>query len=100
VTDYPSAFGYLRSLLGFLRTPPAQFSDNAVEREIERAVELQQTDPARANELWAQIDRMILDRAPVVPMYDLRTVQLVSSRVGNYQYHPLWDVLLDQLWVR
>jgi YVTN family beta-propeller protein len=100
VTDYPSAFGYLRSLLGFLRTPPAQFSDNAVEREIERAVELQQTDPTRANELWAQIDRMILDRAPVVPMYDLRTVQLVSSRVGNYQYHPLWDVLLDQLWVR
>jgi hypothetical protein len=22
------------------------------------------------------------------------------ERVGNYQAHPYWDVLLDQLWVR
>jgi len=33
-------------------------------------------------------------------MYDLRAVALVSPRVGNYQYHPLWFTLLDQLWVR
>jgi hypothetical protein len=33
-------------------------------------------------------------------MYNLRDVQLVSRRVGNYQYHPLWFTLLDQLWVR
>jgi hypothetical protein len=27
-------------------------------------------------------------------------VTLVSERVGNYQYHPLWGTLIDQLWVR
>jgi len=24
----------------------------------------------------------------------------VSKRVGNYRYHPLWGVLIDQLWIR
>jgi hypothetical protein len=24
----------------------------------------------------------------------------VSKRVGNYGYHPLWGVLIDQLWIR
>ncbi len=43
---------------------------------------------------------MILDRARVVPMYDLRAVQFVSERVGNHQYHPMWEILRDQLWVR
>ena len=29
-----------------------------------------------------------------------RNVDLVSKRVGNYQHHPLFGVLLDQLWVK
>jgi hypothetical protein len=23
-----------------------------------------------------------------------------QARGGNYKYHPFWNVLLDQLWVR
>jgi hypothetical protein len=36
----------------------------------------------------------------VVPTHTLRNIDLVSKRVGNYQHHPLFGVLLDQLWVR
>jgi hypothetical protein len=25
---------------------------------------------------------------------------VLGRRVGNYKYHPFWNVLLDQLWVR
>jgi hypothetical protein len=28
------------------------------------------------------------------------TVTVPGPRVGNYKYHPFWNVLLDQLWVR
>jgi len=28
------------------------------------------------------------------------TTDLISRRVGNYQFHPLWGLLVDQLWVR
>jgi hypothetical protein len=29
-----------------------------------------------------------------------RNVDLVSKRVGNFQHHPLFGVLLDKLWVK
>ena len=38
--------------------------------------------------------------APIVPVDNARNVDLVSKRVGNYEYNPQWGVLLDQLWVR
>jgi hypothetical protein len=31
---------------------------------------------------------------------NLMTVVFVSKRVGNYQFHPQWGLLLDQLWVK
>jgi ABC-type transport system substrate-binding protein len=47
-----------------------------------------------------QTDRKVTDLAPIVPLYTPRNVALVSKRAGNFQYHPLYTVLLDQLWVR
>jgi hypothetical protein len=35
-----------------------------------------------------------------VPLYNPRTATALGPRVGNYKYHPFWNVLLDQLWVR
>jgi hypothetical protein len=35
-----------------------------------------------------------------VPLYNPRALVVVSARVGNYQFHPLWQLLIDQLWVR
>jgi len=95
----PSAAEFIESLLDFVG-PLAQFSDRSVEREIERALDLQQTDPLAANEIWARVDRMLVEQAPLVPLYNARAAQFVSARVGNYQFHPLWNVLVDQLWVR
>jgi hypothetical protein len=35
-----------------------------------------------------------------VPLTNRRSVELVSTRVGNVQHHVLGYTLLDQLWVR
>ncbi len=99
IPDYATAGNFLTGMLSYFAKRTG-FSDRAVDRQIARALELQQTDPAAADELWARIDRMVVDRAPFVPMYNLREVVLVSERVGNLQIHPLWFTLLDQLWVR
>jgi hypothetical protein len=29
-----------------------------------------------------------------------RLTDFASERVGNFQYHPQWGVLLSQLWVK
>jgi len=78
----------------------SHFCDPNIDARIGRALALQTTDPNRANQLWAQIDRAIVDQAPVVPLITHRQMEFVSNRVGNYQYNPQWGILLDQLWVR
>lgn len=78
----------------------AEFCDRAIDAEARRAHALQKDDPAGATEAWSRIDRDLVDRAPWAPLYNPRAVTALATRVGNYQYHPFWTVLLDQLWVR
>jgi len=79
---------------------PSRFCDPRIDSRIRQAVSLQPTDPPRANELWAEIDRTLVDRAVAAPLNTGLNLVLVSKRVGNYQSHPLWGTLLDQLWVK
>jgi peptide/nickel transport system substrate-binding protein len=76
-----------------------QFCDPELDAKMKEAAALQTSDPARANELWAEVDRALVDQAVAIPWSNPRNDVLVSERVGNYQNHPLWGTLLDQLWV-
>jgi peptide/nickel transport system substrate-binding protein len=107
--DYPAASTFFRQFTCHVFVPNsanaangnlAEFCDPSIDRMIERARELQVTDVQAANALWARIDRAIVDAAPVVPLYVPKAFDLVSKRVGNYEYSPQYGVLLDQLWVR
>jgi YVTN family beta-propeller protein len=99
--DYPAASNYFGTFFS-CRAPSnwSKFCDRSIEAELRRALRLQTTDPYLANRLWARIDREIVDQAPVVPLFTLKAVDVVSRRVGNYQFHPQWGALLGQLWVR
>ena len=78
----------------------SRFCDLAIDRLIHRALNLQSSDPERANAAWATVDRAVVAAAPIVPYADEISETLVSRRVGNYQYSPQWGPLVDQLWVR
>jgi ABC-type transport system substrate-binding protein len=78
----------------------SEFCDPAIDREIARARSLQTTDPAAVSPLWARIDHDLTNQAPWVPFANGVIVDVVSTRVGNYQNNPQWGTLLDQLWVR
>jgi hypothetical protein len=41
-----------------------------------------------------------MHEAPLIPIASGTEVDLISRRVGNYQFNPFWGVLPDQLWVR
>jgi YVTN family beta-propeller protein len=77
----------------------SEFCDPRIDAKMKRAAILQASEPARANELWAEVDHALLDRAVAVPVVGGRILAFVSDRVGNFQNHPLWGTLLDQLWV-
>jgi YVTN family beta-propeller protein len=74
--------------------------DRTIERGIERATNMQLTDPAASHELWSDLEHDLIDLAPWVPLTSGVWTSLVSQRLGNYQFHPYWAPLFDQMWVR
>jgi YVTN family beta-propeller protein len=72
--------------------------DPALNRQMQEAAS--SPDRAVATPRWAKIDHRIVDLAPVVPIYNPNALDVLSSRVGNYQFSPILRVLLEQLWVR
>ena len=61
---------------------------------------LQLSDPRRAARRGRRVDRRITDQALWVPTANLSTPELVSSRLRNYQFHPVWGFIADQAWLR
>jgi ABC-type oligopeptide transport system substrate-binding subunit len=55
---------------------------------------------ADADALWHAAYRRLARSAPAAPLVNRRGAVYVSQRLGNYQHHPLFGVLLDQVWVR
>jgi peptide/nickel transport system substrate-binding protein len=98
--DYPSPSGVIVPLFSCARQGLMAFCRRGIDTQMRRAQSLQLTDPRAANALWARIEREIVDQAPLVGLVNLKDVEFVSERLGNYQYHPMFSTLLDQLWVR
>jgi peptide/nickel transport system substrate-binding protein len=98
--DLPAASNYFGVLFSCRAPNFAHFCDRRIEEQIGRALALQASDSYLANRLWSRIDRAIVEKAPVAPLYTLEQVDIASRRVGNFQYNPQWGVLFGQLWVR
>jgi YVTN family beta-propeller protein len=76
------------------------FCTPTIERRIEQATSMQLTDPAASHRLWSDLEHDLVDLAPWVPLGNTIKTTLVSERLGNYQFHPYWGELYDQMWVR
>lgn len=73
------------------------FCDPALDRTIRLARSLEATNPRAAASVWARADRTVVDQAAWVPLVNPRLIDFVSARVRNYQHHPYWGILADQL---
>jgi ABC-type transport system substrate-binding protein/DNA-binding SARP family transcriptional activator/streptogramin lyase len=106
--DYPAPSDFIGPLLtchSFVPDNPgnlnaAEFCDQRIDAQAGQALALQPSAPNAAGSLWAHIDQEIVGQAPWVPVYNPRSLVVLSRRVGNYQFDPYWSVLIDQLWVR
>jgi ABC-type transport system substrate-binding protein len=108
-TDYPAASAWFNPTVtctSFQRDSrsnynTAQFCNPRIDREIRLALSEQAKDPEAARKSWARIDREVVDLAPLVPLIVWNIVDVLSERVGNYQYSGRGQgLLIDQLWVR
>ncbi|MFN2627090.1 MAG: BTAD domain-containing putative transcriptional regulator [Gaiellaceae bacterium] len=108
IADFPSAGSFLReefSCAASTGSPeteidPNGWCDQSLDAQMRHAGAVQTHDPPAATLLWQRIERELLAQAVTLPTYNARVVDMVSRRVGNYQFHPQWGALLDRVWVR
>jgi YVTN family beta-propeller protein len=104
VADYAAPANFLQVVFGCRGFHAVETKSGSCSRSIDSLIEgaarAQIADPARGLALWARADRAVADQAPIVFLDNPRAVVLVSKRVGNFQSHPEFGPLLDQLWVR
>jgi peptide/nickel transport system substrate-binding protein len=106
--DYASANDFIGKVTcsyfvprnGPTTTDASELCDPALDRQITRADSLQNSEPPAAAASFARIDRELTNLAILLPTVTPNEVDLVSRRLGNYQYNPVWGVLLDQLSLR
>jgi YVTN family beta-propeller protein len=98
---YPSPATFLVELFSCPASDSSQFCNPGIDRQMRRAEAEQQSDPTAARALWQRVDREITDASPWVPLMATKDVNVLSKRVGNYQFSPDgMGLLIDQLWVR
>ena len=114
VQDYPSATQFLAPLLacpapdggpavqgaGEFLFNPSNFCDPAIDRRMQRALDLQLTDPHASARAWEELDHDLVDLAPLVPFGTGIQIWLVSERANNVEVSPQLGVLVSQIWVR
>jgi peptide/nickel transport system substrate-binding protein len=106
--DYPAPSNFLEQLLSCAAFVPrsgnnlnvAEFCDPAIDARMRLAAQAQTVNPELASRRWARVERAIVDAAPWLPLYNPRSVELLSRRAGGHRYSPIYGTLLDQLWVR
>ena len=106
--DYPAPSTFLHSFSCAALIPnspknlnAAQFCDPELDRLMAEATRLQAVESDAADALWARAERRIIDEAPAVGAYSNVNTDLVSKRVGNYEYNlSTGGMLPDQTWVR
>ncbi|MDP9861201.1 MULTISPECIES: ABC transporter substrate-binding protein [Streptosporangium] len=106
--DYPAASDFLHVLLSCASFRPGSdssinisgYCDKDVDARMAEAMTLDRTDKDAANAKWGEIDRDLTKASPIIPLFTPKQVDFVSSRVGNYQFHKQFFMLISQLWVK
>ena len=107
--DYPAASDFIKVLLSCSAFHKG--SDNSInisgmcvpsiDAKMATAEKLELTNPTAANQLWGQIDQLIMKtQAPWVPLFNPKLVDFIGKRVGNYQFSLQFYMYVDQLWVK
>ena len=109
VADYPSPSTFLWALFSCRALKLhsdgnrnlSEYCNAAADRLMRRARALETTQPARAAQFWARVDRLFTRSGAAVAYANTANMSIVGPRLGDYESDPqLGGPLLDQLWIR
>src|SRR5204863_93087 len=73
-----------------------EYCVKSTQGKIDQALNTQLTNQTKANQQWAAVDKILVNQAVWVPMFNPKYLDFVSKRVTGYQFSPQWYMLLDQ----
>jgi peptide/nickel transport system substrate-binding protein len=76
------------------------FCDPAKDARMQQVMTTELTDMDAAARQWAELDREMTDLAPIMPLFQISRLDLVSSRVGHFMFSPLFHLIFSEIWVR
>jgi len=101
LANYPDPSSYVPQFFGCGGgNSNGYYCNGRLDRQMHQAELLELSDPAKADARWASIDHELTDDAAWVPTVNEREVDLVSKRLHNYEFNPVWGFLVDQSWLR
>jgi peptide/nickel transport system substrate-binding protein len=97
--DFPYPSNFFDALLLCSSRPErvARYCDHGLDALVS-AAKRESGNAGRVS--WQRADRAAVDQAAWAPLTNDGGIDVISSRVGNYQHNPQIGILLDQLWVR
>ncbi len=106
--DYPAAADFLEVLFSCASFHPGSdasinisgLCNPGLEADFARARATGVTDPAAADAQWAAIDRKVVDLAPAAFLFNLKQIDFVSRRLGNYMFSGEFNFLFQLAWVK
>ena len=96
--DYPGASDFLPVLFGCAAFHPDSDSSINIPGLCDKALDARMA-AARVQD-WAAIDRAVTDTAAAAVLLNPRYLNVTSSRVQNFLYHPQYHWLMAQSWVQ
>ncbi|MBJ2149310.1 ABC transporter substrate-binding protein [Paracoccus sp. IB05] len=106
--DYPAPSNFLNVLFGCDSFTPGSDSsvnmsgicDKGLDDRMKAAMALGSTDQEAALREWGDIDYDFMKLAPAIPMFTPKDVDLISARVGNYEFTSQFHWLVGTAWVQ
>lgn len=104
--DYPSPSTFLDALMGCDNARPHSDSATNASGFCDPALQGLMTgaehslDPAMTRALWERAGTLAMEQSAVIPLIQMRYVDFVSRRLGNYHYSLLNHMLISQVWVQ
>jgi peptide/nickel transport system substrate-binding protein len=106
--DYAEPSDFVQALYGCENFHPGSdsspnisgYCSKALQDTMQQAASASVTDKEKGNALWAEADRMLSADAPAAPLIQIKKIDVVSRRVGNYTSTNLYHMLFSQVWVQ
>jgi ABC-type oligopeptide transport system substrate-binding subunit len=89
VADYPAESGFIPPLLACdSYYNLGGFCDPDIDARMRKSARIASTNPQRSHQLWSEIEHILVDRATLVPLLNIRHVTLASQRLSNFLFSP------------